>query len=190
MQKYLFLILICFNYNIVNAQNEADTTNNSKCDSLASLQWVADSAFMSFKTEKFKTMRVFFPSYKEFKTFTDTSQAGKQSEYTRFLMYNSYWNTLRIQFAKTMKKCNKAGIKWDKTTLDSTFLEKGKDKGLEFAYIYWIIKYNNKKRYLLKATSLKINGSWYILDELQYIGILKLPKKPKKKAKRPLRSYN
>ncbi len=190
MQKYLFLGLFLLNISVAIGQNEADTTNNKTCDSLVNLQWVADSAYRSFRTEKFKPMRVFFPSYKVFKTFTDTSAAGKQSEYTRFLMYNSYWNTLRIQFTKTMKKCDKAGIKWEKTILDSTFLEKGKDKGLEFAYIHWIIKYNNKKRYLLKATCLKINKHWYIMDELKFIGLIKVPKKAKKPIKRPLRTYD
>ncbi len=173
----------------MKAQNEADTISNNKCDSLVSLKWVLDSSFRSLRTEKFKSIKVFFPSYKEYKKFTDTSAAGKQSECTQFIMYNTFWNTLRIQHTKLMKKCKKSGIKLDKTTLDSVYFNQGFDKGLDFAYLHWVVKYNKKKKYLIKAVSLKINGSWYILDELKFIGLIKKEKK-KKAPKRPLRTYD
>lgn len=179
---FLFLILITQN---TNAQvNEADTSYVNTTDSLVSLDWVADSLFGVFKTERFGSMRTFFHSYSTYKEMIDTSMAGEQTQYTQFVMYNTRWNYLRIQFARMLKKIHKQGIEWKDTKLDTVYFKTGMDQGVNYAYIHWVIKVKNKKKYTLSAVALQIKDKWYIMDELKYEGLVPEPKTQKGK-KRP-----
>ncbi|MES2618918.1 MAG: hypothetical protein V4613_13660 [Bacteroidota bacterium] len=180
--KYCCLVLILV-ANVFGgyAQNEADTSVSKDCDSLKSINWLADSAYRSFRTERFSSLRTFYHSYQTYKLLIDTSIAGGQTEYTKFLMYQTRWNYLRIQYTKMIKKIHNAGIKWEKTVLDSVYFERGVDHGLRFAYVYWVIKYNGKRKHILSAVTVEINDKWYIMDELKYVGIVPEVKKKKKK---------
>lgn len=177
---FLFILIVFLSFRLhAQEANEADTSNSKDCDSLVSLEWLSDSAYGVFRTEKFPGMKTFFLSFKTYRTLIDTSQAGDQSETTQFVMYNTQWNYLRIQFTKMMKKIHSQGIRWDKTTLDSVYYEKGVDHGLNFAYIYWVIKYNNRKSYILSAVAVQYDKKWFLMDELRYGGVVPEKKKPK-----------
>lgn len=185
MKHFLFLIvLIIFTQNSRAQTTEADTTYVNTTDSLKSLDWLADSAYGVFRTERFGSMRTFFYSYSTYKEMIDTSMAGDQTEYTQFVLYNTRWNYLRIQFARMIKKIHKQGIEWQDTKLDTVYFKKGKDQGVEYAYIHWVIKVKNKKKYTLSAVALQVKEKWYILDELNYEGLVTEPKTAKGK-KRP-----
>jgi hypothetical protein len=182
MKKLLFFLFsILFSFQLHAQENEADTTSSSDADSLVNIKWLVDSAYGAFRTEKFTNMKTFYYSYKTYKKLIDTSQAGEQSATTQFMMYNTRWNYLRIQYTKMIKKIHKAGIKWNKTVLDSFYLEEGTDHGLNYAYIYWVIKYN-KKRYIITAVAVQVDEKWFIMDELRYGGVV--PEKKKKKIRK------
>ncbi len=185
MKYFLFLFLVFSSSAIFAQQLEADTTDNKgrDSDSLKNIIWVVDSAYGAFRTEKFINIRPFFQSYKSYKGLIDTSQAGKQSEVTQFLMYNARWNNLRIQHTKMIKKLHNLNVKWENTVLDSFYLEKGNDHGYDFAYIYWVLKVKKKKSYILSAVAVKVTEKWYIMDELKYVGMVREIKKPKKKRR-------
>jgi hypothetical protein len=178
----LFFLFTMIN-NLQGQGQEADTTISKDCDSLRNIEWLVDSAYGAFRTEKFGNMRTFFHSYKTYKGLIDTSLAGEQSEATQFVMYNTRWNYLRIQYTKMIKKIHGAGIKWEKTVLDSFYLQRGVEHGYNFAYIYWVIKYNNKRSYILSAVAVQIDEKWFIMDELRYGGVVPEKKKLKKVKK-------
>ncbi len=184
MKHFSVLLFLLIFSTALRAQEEADTNSIKDSDSLRNIKWVVDSAYGAFRTEKFSAMRPFFQSYKTYKALIDTSAAGDQSEYTKFAMYNTRWNYLRIQHARMIKKIHKQGIKWQDTELDSFYLEKGMDHGLNYAYINWILRVKKKKSYILSAVAIQVMDKWYIMDELKYVGMVPEPKKPKGK-KRP-----
>lgn len=185
MKHFLFLIFLFSLTQNGNAQvTEADTTFVNTTDSLVSLNWVADSLYGVFRTERFSSMRTFFHSYSTYKEMIDTSMAGEQTQYTQFVMYNTRWSYLRIQFARMIKKIHKQGIEWKDTKLDTVYFKTGKDQGVNYAYIHWVIKVKNKKKYTLSAVALQIKDKWYIMDELKYEGLVPEPKTAKGK-KRP-----
>lgn len=183
--KYCCLLFVWLLVVPAIAQHQIDTSESVDAAGIKDLGWVADSAYKVFRTGKFSGMRTFYQSYRTYKELIDTSAAGKQSEYTKFLMYQSQWNYLRIQFTKLMKKLGKAGIKWEKTVLDSVYYKKGQYRGLNYAYVYWILQYNNKRKHIVSAAAVEYNGNWYIMDELKYEGLV--PEPSKKKKKKPLR---
>jgi len=180
----LLILLFLFSNKSLAQENEADTTFINNNDSLKSLDWLADSAYGVFRTERFNSMRAFFHSYATYKTMIDTSMAGDQTEYTKFVIYNTRWSYLRLQFAKMIKKIHKQGIAWADTKLDTVYFKKGKDQGVNYAYIHWVIKVKDKKKYTLSAVALQIKDKWYIMDELKYEGPVPEPKTAKGK-KRP-----
>lgn len=185
MKYFSFLILVWVSTQSTFAQeNEADTTFINNNDSLKSLDWLADSAYGVFRTERFNSMRTFFHSYATYKDMIDTSMAGDQTEYTKFVVYNTRWNYLRLQFAKMIKKIHKAGIAWADTKLDTVYFKKGKDQGVNYAYVHWVIKVKNKKKDTLSAVALQLKDRWYIMDELKFEGLVPEPKTAKGK-KRP-----
>lgn len=131
---------------------------------------------------RFSNMKVLYPSFKTYRRFIDTSAAGAQSDVTQYAMYNSFWNRLRIQYTRLQKKLYKAGVEWDKTNLDSFYIDTGGTGANEFVYIHWILKTNKKKKYHISALYLKMKGKWFLMDELKYEGmIVEKKKKPKKK---------
>ncbi len=183
MQKYLILIFAVLFLTNISAQEEADSSRSRDSEHLKDLHWVIDSTYGIFKTMKFSNMKVIYPTYKTFKTFIDTSAAGDQGEITKYAMYNRWWNGLRLQYTKLIRKAWKAGIDWKKTTLDSIHIDTGGQGGNEYAYVQWIIKYNNKKKYLIKGLYLKMDGKWFMMDELKFMGVI-VEKKKKKKTKK------
>jgi hypothetical protein len=182
MQKYLILIFIASFLTNISAQEELDSSVSRDCEQLKDLHWAVDSTYGIFKTMKFTNMKVVFPSYTTFKKFIDTSTAGEQSEITKYAMYNRWWNGLRFQYTKMIRKVWKSKVDWKKTTLDSFYIDTGGQGGNEFAYVYWIIKHNNKKKYLIKALYLKMSDKWFLMDELKFMGVI-IEKKKKKKKK-------
>lgn len=181
MQKYLILSICLSIFPILNAQEEIDTVNQKKCEHLDDLLWIKDSLYRSFLTNHFGSLKTFYPTYKTYKKFIDSSVAGSQSEITQYYMYNQIWNTLRIQFTKMMLKSKKAGIEWTKTKLDSFFIDTGISGNSQYAYVNWIVKYNNKRKYHYKALFLFMEGDWYLMDELKFVGLVVEKKKKKKK---------
>lgn len=182
MQKYLIFILTLAFFQTLSAQEEALDSNGQKEDiRLKDLHWIKDTAYGVFKTMKFSNLKVLYPSYKTYRKYIDTSVAGSQSDVTQFAMYNNFWNRLRIQYTKMINKAYKAGIEWDKTSLDSFKIDTGNSGGNEFAYVHWIIRYNNKRRYHFSALFLKMRNKWYLMDELKFVGLVPEPKKKKKK---------
>ncbi len=161
---------------------EVDTFTNLNVVELEDLKWMMDTTFKIFKTQKFNAMKVVFPSFKTYKKFIKKSEAGKQTEYTQFAMYNSFWNKLRFQHIKLFKKLKKQRVDWQNTKLDSIDYEHSYYDSVEFAYVKWIIKVNNKKRYMIKATCIKMDDKWFVMDELIYSGIIIERKEKKKKS--------
>ncbi|MDI1235240.1 MAG: hypothetical protein PSX81_13240 [bacterium] len=182
-QFLIFFVIFLFTQNLFAQVNEADTTFVNNTDSLKSLDWIADSAYGVFRTERFSSMRTFFHSYATYKEMIDTSMAGDQTEYTQFVMYNTRWNYLRIQFGRMIKKIHKQGIEWKYTELDTVYFKTGQDQGINYAYIHWVIKVKNKKKYTLSAVALEIKNNWYIMDELKYEGLVPEPKTAKGKKR-------
>ncbi len=183
MQKYLILIFSVLFFQNINAQEELDSTATKDCEMLKDLHWIVDSTYGVFKTRRFSNLKVMYPSFKTFRKFVDTSQAGQQTEITQYGEYNRFWNRLRIQFNKAIKKAYKAKIDWGKTTLDSFHIDSGGQGSNEFAYVSWIIKHNQKKKHLFMALFLKMGDKWFIMDELKYMGVIVEKKKKKKKKK-------
>lgn len=181
MQKYLILILCLSIFPILHAQEEIDTTDQKTCEHLDDLIWIKDSSYKAFKTYKFSSLRVFYTTYSTYKSLIDSTQAGKQSEITKYYMYNQVWNGLRYQHTKMMVKSKKAGIDWNKTVLDSFYIDSGISGTVQYAYVNWFVKYNNKRKYHYRALFLCINHNWYIMDELKFIGLVVEKKKKKKK---------
>jgi hypothetical protein len=184
MQKYLILMFAALFLTNISAQEELDSSATRDVEQLKDLNWVVDTTFRIFKTSRFPNLRTVYPGFKTFKKFIDTSAAGEQSEITKYTMYNRWWNGLRIQHAKMSRKVYKAGIDWTKTTLDSFYIDSGGGNGMaEFAYVHWVIKYNNKRKYLIRALYLKMDDKWFIMDELKFVGLIVEKKKKKKKKK-------
>lgn len=166
----------------VSAQEEGlDTTESKDCEMLKDLHWIKDSTYKIMKTHRFSNFRVLYPSFKTYRKFIDTSIAGTQSDITQYAMYNSFWNRLRLQYTKLMLKTDKAGIDWAKTVLDSFHIDTGAAGGNDYAYIHWVIKYNNKRKYHYSALFLKMQDKWFLMDELKFEGIIVEKKKKKKK---------
>lgn len=165
----------------MSAQEELDTFDQKTCEKLDDLIWIKDSVYRAFKTSKFAGLRVFYPTFNTYKSFIDSSQAGQQSEITKYYMYNQVWNRLRLKHSKMMLKSKKAGIDWNKTTLDSFVIDTGVSGTVQYAYLNWFVKYNNKRKYHYKALFLCINNKWYLMDELKFIGLVVEKKKKKKK---------
>lgn len=181
MQKYLILCFSLLFFSIANAQEEADSTSTKDCEQLKDLIWIKDSTYKIIKTHRFSNFKVVFPSFKTYRRFIDTSVAGDQSTITQYSVYNGIYNSLRIQYMRLMNKSAKAGIEWSKTTLDSFYIDTGGVGGNEYAYIHWIIKYNNKRRYHYSGLYLKMNDKWFLMDELKFVGLVVEKKKKKKK---------
>jgi hypothetical protein len=182
MQKYLILMFAGMIFLNLNAQQEElDSTDTRESVHLKDLHWIVDSTYGIFKTMKFSNLRTVYPTYSTFKKFIDTSAAGQQSEITQYAMYNRWWNGLRIQYTKLINKAYKAKIDWKKTRLDSFYIDTGGQGGNEYAYVHWIIQYNNKKKYLMSALFLKMGDKWFMMDELKYEGVIVEKKKKKKK---------
>jgi hypothetical protein len=182
MQKYLFFVIALCCCSGTFAQEEGlDTTNTKDCVHLKDLLWIKDSVYGAFKSRKFNDFRVFYPSFRTYKLMIDTSQAGAQSDVTQYAMYNSFWNKLRFQHFKLNKKTLKAGVDWDKTTLDSFYIDTGTSSDITYAYIHWIIKYKAKKKYNYSALFINVKDKWFILGELKYDGMVVEKKKKKKK---------
>jgi hypothetical protein len=181
MQKYLFLSFTFLFFLGLCAQEEADTTNTKDCESLTNLIWIKDSTYKIFKSHRFNNFKVLYPSFKTYRKFIDTSVAGDQSDITQFAVYNGIWNNLRIQYTKLMNKTTKAGVEWSKTKLDSFYIDTGGIGGNEYAYVHWIINYNNKRKYHYSGLFLKMNDKWFLMDELKFVGLVVNKKKKKKK---------
>lgn len=183
-----FLLFNCLFWSLVFSSKtyaqiqEVDTFTNLNVVELEDLKWMMDTTFKIFKTQKFNDMKVVFPSFKTYKKFIKKSEAGKQTEYTQFAMYNSFWNKLRLQHSKLFKKLKKQRVDWQNTKLDSIDYEHSYYDSVEFAYVKWIIKVNNKKRYMIKATCIKMDDKWFVMDELIYAGIIIERKEKKKKS--------
>jgi hypothetical protein len=182
MQKYLILCFTLLFFQNASAQEEVDTSSNKDCEYLKDLIWIKDSGYKIMKSHRFSNFRVLYPSFKTYKKYIDTSVAGDQSDITKYSVYNTLWNRLRIQYTKLMNKSTKAGIEWSKTALDSFYIDTGGIGANEYAYVHWIIKYNNKRRYHYSALFLKMNDKWFLMDELKFEGIV-IEKKKKKKKK-------
>ncbi len=182
MQKYLILFTAFLFFQNISAQEELDTSKQKEDVRLKDLHWIVDTTFRVFKTRRFSNLKVVYPSFKTYKRFIDTSEAGEQTEYTQYAMYNSFWNRLRLQFTKLIKKADKAGIDWEKTTLDSFYIDTGGIGKNEFAYVHWVVKYNNKRKYSISALYLKMKNKWYLMDELKFEGLI--VEKKKKKGKK------
>lgn len=181
MQKYLILLIGCFSFLPAFAQEEIDTTDSKDCQQLVDLIWIKDSAYGIFKTHRVSNLRILYPSFRTYKAYIDTSVAGSQSEITKFTMYNSFWNGLRFDFLKLQNKTQKAGVDWEKTVLDSFFIDTGYAGGPEYAYVHWIVKYNKKRKYHYSALFIKMKDKWFLLDELKFVGMVVEKKKKKKK---------
>jgi len=181
MQKYLILCFTLLFFSGLRAQEEADSSSTKDSEHLKDLIWIKDSAYRIMKTHRFSNFKVLFPSFKTYRKFIDTSVAGDQSNITQYTVYNSIYNRLRIQYAKLMNKSAKAGIEWSKTTLDSFSIDTSGIGGTEYAYIHWIIKYNNKRRYHYSGLFIKMQDKWFLMDELKFVGIVVEKKKKKKK---------
>ena len=179
MQKYLFLILhVCF-FLSASAQEELDSVAYKEDSRLQDLMWVKDSVYKVFKTRRYTNLKTFYPSFRTYRGFIDTSAAGEQSDITQFAMYNNFWNRLKLQFYKLIKKTDKAGIDWQKTTLDSFYIDSGMAGANPFAYVHWVIKYNGKKKYHISALFLQMHAYWFLMDELSFVGLV-VDKKSKK----------
>jgi hypothetical protein len=178
--KFILCFIVLSNLIQLKAQVEADSTLEINIPELEDLRFMMDTSFGVFKTKRFSNMQSVFPSFKVYKAYIKDSEGGKQSEYTQFAMYNYVWNNLRVKHSKMMKRANSARIDWKLTTLDSVDYKYSYYDGLEYAYVTWIINHNKKKKYIIKATCIKMEERWYIMDELVFVGAL-IVKKPKKK---------
>lgn len=173
--------VIFFLLSSVFAQDQLDSGTRKEDERLKDLIWVKDTSFGIFKSKRFANMKFIYPSFSTYRKFIDTSAAGSQSDVTQFAMYNSFWNRLRLQFNKMHKKAYKAGIEWEDTKLDSFHIDSGGENGQGFAYVQWIVKHKGRKRYIISALYLNMQGKWYLMDELKFVGLL--PEKKKKKKK-------
>lgn len=183
MQKYLFLLSAIFFLFSAQAQEELDSNGQKDDARLRDLIWVKDTAFGVIKSKRFSNLKILYPSFKLYRRFIDTSEAGAQSDITQFAMYNNFWNRLRLQFNKLHKKAWKAGIEWEQMKLDSFHIDSGGKDNEDYAYIRWIARFNGKKRYVFSALFLNIRGRWFLMDELKYEGLL-----PEKKKRKPVRA--
>jgi hypothetical protein len=183
MQKYLILIFVSLFFQNLQAQEELDSNGQREDARLKDLIWIKDTAFRIFKTRRFTNFKVLFPSYKTYRRFIDTSKAGAQSDVTQFAMYNNFWNSLRVQYVKFGKKSDKAGIEWAKTTLDSFWIDTGGIGYNEYAYVHWIVKYDGKRKYHLSGLFLSMKNKWYLMDELNFVGLVVQKKRKKVKRK-------
>lgn len=181
MHKHLFLALSLFLIADLRAQEQLDSNDHHEPSQLKDLNWLMDSTYKAFKTLRFTSLRVMYPSFKTYRTFIDTSAAGKQSDITQYAMYNSFWNALRIDHIKMMKKTSKANVFWSKTHLDSTHIDTGYDGSLMYARVSWIVGFN-KKKFVVTAFVLQMKGKWFLVDDLKYRGFIVEPKKKKKKV--------
>jgi hypothetical protein len=183
MQKYLILLFAVLFFKNISAQDELDSTDNREPEKLKDLHWVVDSTYGVFKTMRASNLKTMYPSFRTFKKFIDTSAAGDQSEITKFASYNRWWNGLKLQYTKMIKKAWKANIDWKKTTLDSFYIDTGGQGGNEFAYVHWVVKHKNRKKYLIRALYLKMGEKWFMMDELKFMGVIVEKKKKKVKKK-------
>lgn len=179
--RKLLLPLCLFFFVSLSAQEQLDTNNHREPPQLKDLTWLMDSTYKAFKTLRFTSLRVMYPSFKTYRAFIDTSAAGQQSDITQYTMYNSFWNGIRIDHIKMMKKTSKANIIWGKTHLDSFYMDTGHDGSLMYARVTWVIGFN-KKKFMVTALCLNMKGKWFLVDELKYKGFIVEPKKKKKKT--------
>lgn len=181
INKFLLALMLFSGFAVssVHAQFEADTSENLNISELEELEWMMDTCYKILKRKRFSEMRIVYPSFKTYKKFIDKSMAGDQSDITQYTMYNYFWNRLRLQHTKLMKKALKSKLDWKTSTLDSIDFKHSYEEKTEFAYVTWYIKAKNKK-YIIKATCLKMDNKWFVMDELKYIGVFR-PKKAKQK---------
>lgn len=183
MQRHLLLALNLLLIVNLSAQDQLDSNDHREPPQLKDLTWLMDSTYKAFKTLRFTSLRVMYPSFKTYRTFIDTSAAGHQSDITQFTMYNSFWNGIRIDHIKMMKKTSKANIIWGKTHLDSFYMDTGHDGGLTYARVTWVIGFN-KKKFKVSALCLQMKEKWFLVDELKYGGYIEPKKKKKKKVEK------
>jgi hypothetical protein len=179
MQKYFFLLLSFSFFLGLSAQEELDSTTYKEDSRLKDLIWIKDSVYKVFKTRRYTNLKTFYPSFRSYRDFIDTSAAGDQSDITQFAMYNNFWNRIKLQFYKLIKKTDKAGIDWQKTSLDSFYIDSGVAGGNGYVYVHWIVKYNGKKKHHVSALFLQMHEYWFLMDELRYGGVVVEKKKKK-----------
>lgn len=183
MQRYLILLVLTFFSISLTAQEELDSTSKD-CIHLKDLHWIKDSMYGVFMTRRFTNLKPFFFSFKTYQKTIDTSEAGQQSDVTQFVQYNTLWRTLMYKYIKINRKTEKVGIKWEKTSLDSFTIDTAESGDMEYAYIHWFIKYNERRVHHFSAFFLHLGNKWFLLEELNYHGIVITNKKKKQKSKR------
>lgn len=184
IQKYLILsICLLFSYRL-SAQEELDSNTSVDEPMLKDLIWIKDSFYGILKTHRFSHLKVMYPSFRTYRDYIDSSQAGKQSSITQYAMYNNFWNSMYIQFYKALRKSDKAGLDLDFTRLDSFYIDTGYSDNLPYAYVNIIVKYKAKRRYQYSALFLQMKDKWFIIGDIKFVGLVVDKKKAKKKKKK------
>ncbi|MBC7425121.1 MAG: hypothetical protein H7321_01195 [Bacteroidia bacterium] len=179
MQRYLILCFFACLPIFTKAQAPAlDTAQLQVNDSLKNIFWLADSSFRAFKVGSFEALKPFFPPFRVYRKYIDTSDAGDQSNYTQFLKYQSLGYNLRSQHKKLLKSAKKTKLKLNKLTYDRAICEIDSADGFVFAYVSLIGIKTEKRKIKIGYVAVRMFYHWYMLDELKIESFSEEKKKP------------
>ncbi len=132
-----------------------------------SLPEMCDSFFTQLKKEDVNTIKSFVPTMKYLKITFDTLAV----EYTLdkvVIRQQMMLRSLQRQYLKILKKAKKDKLKMRHLVYQKTDYDYGEDeKGNRYCYVT-VHCNKRKKEYELKYVAIRLNGMWFLGDELKF----------------------
>ena len=132
-----------------------------------SLPVMCDSFFTQLRKEDVNTIKSFVPTMKYLKSTYDTLAV----EYTLdkvVIRQQMLLRSLQKQYLKILKKAKKDKLKLRHLEHQKTSYDYGEDDDGN-AYCYVTVKCNKKKKnYQLKYLAIRLNGMWFLGDDLTF----------------------
>ncbi|MBR9860247.1 hypothetical protein GYB22_05775 [bacterium] len=162
------LFLLCCSNLRVNAQvyvlkDHRDTVHPQHLfDTLPEL---CDSFFAQLKNQDIKDIKKFVPEVGFLDSMYDTMNIESNAANTVYRQ-QIIQRKLEMQYKKMIKRAEKENINLKKLELDRHELKyAADDKGNEFCFVTIHCK-RNKREYEVRFTAIKLNGKWFIGDDL------------------------
>ncbi len=132
-----------------------------------SVPQLVDSFFVELKFEDLASIKKFVPKMKYLKATFDTLAIDYKLDQV-VVRQQVFLKNLQKQYRKIIKHAEKNRLRLKQLVRGETNYNFGKDeKGNEFCYVA-VICFKRKKKYELKYVAIRLNGKWFLGDELTF----------------------
>jgi hypothetical protein len=161
----LVILIFCSTYGQVYKVQDKDSLNKQVL--YDSLPMMCDSFYAMFIQEKLSGLTDFVPDVKYLKATFDTMDIAYRYEQVVYRQQLLLRN-LQKDYKKILKRCERNKIALHKLEVERTEYDYGKDeKGNRYCYITVHCK-RRKNTYELKYLAIRLNGTWFVGDDLKF----------------------